>query len=182
MESAEKIMQMKHANGVNAIATWALTGMIACSVGFAASGASVAQSLSPSAGDRPSQSTIRSFCTGCTVVREIDDPHSGQQWLLLRDPAHPGGPGVLASRDSVQSNGKLEGAIVRLHPAIRAGDRLTVEQSNTKFDLRLEGVALSPAALGGQFRVRLVWGGKVVEAVALAPGRAVESPEKEFWP
>ena len=29
------------------------------------------------------------------VIREIDDPHSGDRWLLLRDPNRPGGPGRL---------------------------------------------------------------------------------------
>jgi hypothetical protein len=33
------------------------------------------------------------------VVREIDDPHNGDRWLLLNDPSRPGGPGrmVLAA-------------------------------------------------------------------------------------
>jgi hypothetical protein len=29
------------------------------------------------------------------VVREIDDPHTGQRWLLVRDGQQPGGPGRL---------------------------------------------------------------------------------------
>jgi hypothetical protein len=121
-------------------------------------------------------------CAACAVVREIDDPHTGQQWLLMRNPANPGGPGILVFRKSIPEDSRLEGAIVRLHPVIHAGDKITVEQSNAKFDLWMEGVALSPAALGVPLRVRLVLSGKVVEALALGPGRAVRIPEKEFWP
>lgn len=120
-------------------------------------------------------------CTGCTVVREIDDPNTGQRWVLMRDPAHPGGPGALVAEESVPDHGWLEGAIVQLHPVIRAGDRLTVEQSNVNVKLTLEGVALSPAAPGAQFRVRLGMSGKVVLAVALGPGRAALVPDKEIW-
>jgi hypothetical protein len=29
------------------------------------------------------------------IIREIDDPSAGRRWLLVRDPAHPGGPGRL---------------------------------------------------------------------------------------
>jgi len=30
------------------------------------------------------------------IVREIDDPHLGTRWLLMRDPVHPAGPGRLS--------------------------------------------------------------------------------------
>jgi hypothetical protein len=115
-------------------------------------------------------------------VREIDDPNSGRHWFLMRDPDHPGGPGVLVLRDSVPDNGQLDGEIVPLHPVIRAGDRVTVEQSSERADLRLEGVALTPAAPGAPLRVRFGLSGKVVQAVALGPGRAVRIAEKELWP
>jgi len=121
-------------------------------------------------------------CTSCTIVREIDDPHSGQHWILMRDPAHLGGPGVLMAEESVPNSGWLAGGIARLHPVIRAGDRLTVEESSAKAYLRLEGIALSPAAPGAQLHVRLALSGKVVEALAVGPGRAVRIPEREFWP
>jgi hypothetical protein len=182
LESREKIMQKRRTNRLIKLGGWVLAGMLAWTGVVAPPQASAAQARNPNGIDQPGQNAIRSLCADCTVVREIDDPHSGRQWLLLRDTAHPSGPGLLVSKDSVQSSDKLEGAIVRLHPVIRAGDRLTVEQSNAKFDLRLEGVALSPAAPGVVFRVRLVLGGKVVEAVALAPGRAAGVPDKEFWP
>ena len=29
------------------------------------------------------------------MVREIDDPHTGDRWKLMRDPVHPEGPGRL---------------------------------------------------------------------------------------
>jgi len=99
----------------------------------------------------------------------------------MRDPAHAGGPGVLEAEESVLDRRWLEGAIVKLHPVIRAGDRLMVEQSTAKADIQLEGIALSPAAAGELFRVRLQMSGKVVRTVALGPGRAVLATEKELW-
>ena len=120
--------------------------------------------------------------TGCAVLREIDDPSTGQHWLLMRDPLHPGGPGVLVSSESVPDSGRLEAAIVRLHPVIHAGDRLTVEQSNAKVDLRIEGIALSPAAPGAPLRVRLSLTGKIVDALALGPGLVERVPDKGLWP
>ena len=33
------------------------------------------------------------------IVREIDDPHTGDRWMLVRDPLHPGGPGSLYCAD-----------------------------------------------------------------------------------
>jgi len=64
---------------------------------------------------------------------------------------------------------------------IRAGDRLTVEQSNEKVELRLEGVALSPAAAGEPLSVRLAINGKVVRAVAVSRDRALQIQGKDFW-
>jgi hypothetical protein len=121
-------------------------------------------------------------CIPCAVVREIADPFTGQRWLLLRGGLHPGGPDALVAEGSVPPSGWVEGAVARTHPVIRAGDRLTVEQSSANFDLRLEGIALAPAAKGAPLRVRLVVSGKIVAAVALGPGRVVKSSDKEFWP
>jgi len=100
----------------------------------------------------------------------------------MRDPARPGGPGALVAEGSIPGNAWLKGAVAQSHPVIRAGDRLMVEESSAVFDLRLEGIALSPAALGAPLRVRLVVSGKVVRAVALGPGHATKVPDQEFWP
>jgi hypothetical protein len=115
------------------------------------------------------------------VVREIDDPHSGARWLLLRDADHPGGPGHLIQVSLVKSefsHGKLTSPVpapgpATTRPLIRAGDSLIVEENTALAEARLEAVALGPAVLGSRFDVRLKIGGKVVRAVALAPGRAV---------
>ena len=49
------------------------------------------------------------------IVREIDDPHTGDRWLLVRDASHPGGPGgwcwlrPIASNDDRRVGGKRTG-------------------------------------------------------------------------
>ncbi len=167
---------------------WKRTSRGGVLAGFALAGlllppeAVAAQAMSEDFAAQPGVKSAQPTPLTSSVVREIDDPSTGRQWLLMRDPTHPGGPGVLVSRAAVPDGPRLEAEIVRLHPVIRAGDRLTVEQSSAKFDLRLEGIALSPAAPGAALRVRLAMTGKVVEAVALGPGRSVRAPDKEFWP
>jgi len=115
-------------------------------------------------------------------VREIDDPHTGQHWILMRDPTRPAGPGVLMLEGAILNDGGLQAAITQVHAVIRAGDRVSVEQSNAKFDLRLGGIALYPAAQGAPLKVRLETSGKVVSATALGPGRTQLIPDKEFQP
>lgn len=114
------------------------------------------------------------------IVREIDDPHSGDRWLLVRDASHPGGPGLLllvsaARRTPADSRpGTQVGpGAASPAPAIRLGDRVIVEQHTPVIDARLEARALSPARVGSAFNVRLTAGGRVMRAVALGPGRAV---------
>jgi hypothetical protein len=113
------------------------------------------------------------------VVREIDDPHTGDRWLLVRNDLVPGGPGrlvlVAAHRNLaggaiVQPAGEAREAEVL--PVIRAGDRLIVEEHTARVDVVLEARALAPAAAGSAFDVRLTIGGNRVRAIALGPGRA----------
>ncbi len=120
------------------------------------------------------------------IVREIDDPHTGDRWLLLRNDASPGGPGrlVLVAANRSEMPGPFERQAnqpllanqhdeARFHPMIHAGDRLIVEEHTAVADATLEARALNPAALGSTLEVRLAIGGRVVRAVALGPGRAV---------
>ena len=126
---------------------------------------------------------------GGEVVREIDDPHTGGRWLLMRDSGHPGGPGrmVLATGPGSQALSKVRGetrigiqnglepllaASAPVQPVIRAGDRLTVEENTAVVEARLEAVALNPAAIGSGLNVRLAIGGRVVRVVAVSAGRA----------
>jgi|ERR1017187_574250 hypothetical protein len=119
------------------------------------------------------------------VVRVIDDPHSGERWFLLRNLTAPAGPGrmVLESnrqgemRQSQPGVGVSGTRPVSIPPVIRAGDRLVVEEDSARVEVRLEAVALGPAASGSNLDVRLKIGGKVVRAVALGPGRAAFAPE-----
>jgi hypothetical protein len=112
------------------------------------------------------------------AFREIDDPHSGVRWLVVKDMEHPGGPGRLvplaAGRhpdvplDLPFHAPKLAAAA----PVIRAGDRIVVEEHTDVVDAVLEAVALGPAVEQGPLNARLRIGGRVVRVVALAPGRA----------
>lgn len=122
------------------------------------------------------------------VLRRIEDPSTGDIWLLLRDPGRPGGPGRLvlarersnAWRASIGGPGQPLSAGER--PVIRTGDVLTIEEHTAVADVRLEAVALESAAKGDCFKVRLKLGGKVVHAIAIAPGRAVFASESEAEP
>lgn len=131
--------------------------------------------------------TVSSYAQG-EIVREIDDPHTGDRWLLMRDNNLPGGPGRLVL---VAGERNRAGAIQRpanwgsetLHlPMIRAGDQLIVEEHTAIADAVLEARAMNPAALGSMLNVRLAIGGRVVRAVAAGPGRASIQPSVEVGP
>ena len=164
-----------------------LTGARLCCVlgaGVLAFGAASAAYAQPPAA--PAQAGTRA---SEEIVREIDDPHTGARWLLLRNKQFPGGPGrlVLAAdyRNAPAGAAHREAgarADVQLLPVIRAGDRLIVEQHTARMDAVLEARAVNPAALGGALGVRLTIGGRVMRAVALGPGRAAIQLEAEERP
>jgi len=133
----------------------------------------VAQALAPDRSDALAEAR--------NTFRLIRDPHTGMLWLLERDAENPAGPGrmVLLNR---QDGARSDSAIAKRgapmmsregqHTVIRSGDRLVVEESSAVVEARLEAVALGPAAEGADFKVRLAIGGKVLQVVALGPGRA----------
>jgi hypothetical protein len=156
-----------------------------CAQSPAGSGSSTQALLTPGRG---LQASMNPSAAG-EIVREIDDPHTGDRWLLMRNDANPGGPGrftlVTAGRTPA-SGGFAQPANpatpVRLQPVIRLGDRLIVEEHTAVVDARLQARALNSAALGSVFNVRLAIGGRVVRAVALGPGRAALKPETGVRP
>jgi hypothetical protein len=146
----------------------------ASAVGAQTPAAFHAQILSSSSGLVASESRAQG-----TILREIDDPHTGARWLLMRSEQHPGGPGRLVLAGS-ERNGTFQQVAeeeAQLAPVIRPGDRLVVEEHTALVDAALEARALGPAAQGAAFNVRLTMGGRVVRAVALGPGRAALRPE-----
>ncbi len=128
------------------------------------------------------------------AVREIDDPHNGDRWLLVRGRSDPAGPGslILANtgfaesrqmgRESAPPAASRQMICPAALPAIHTGDRLIVEEHTALVEGRLEAVALGPALVGSPLKVRLAVGGKVVRAVALGPGRAEFAPATEARP
>jgi len=114
------------------------------------------------------------------IIREIDDPHTGDRWLLMRDDSHPGGPGILRLASGVRVEPKKSGQGAEMPlPVIRAGDRVIVEENTPVVEARLEAIALSQANAGSSFNLRLVLGGRVVRAIAVGPGRAMFQGENQ---
>jgi len=122
------------------------------------------------------------------VLQQIEDPSTGDLWLLERDSSRPGGPGRLVlARQETHTEKALSGGPAQPlsrgeRPVIHTGDRLMVEEHTTVADVRLEAVALGPAVKGGHFKARLKLGGKVVRVVAVSEGRADFAPDGEVEP
>jgi hypothetical protein len=122
------------------------------------------------------------------LLREIDDPGLGRRWLLYRDARHPEGPGRLVAAGALRLNrpnaasSPLPGSTAVPIPVIRAGDRVVLEESTPIVEARLEAIALVPASKGSPLKVRLVLGGKVVPAIAIAPGRVKLAAPPESRP
>ncbi len=113
------------------------------------------------------------------VIREIDDPHNGNRWLLERDSSRPGAPGRLVLVGVAEYGASEAGTTGKVSalPVIRAGDHIIVEENTSLVEARLEAVALNPALSGAPLKVRLVIGGRVLRALAVAPGRAELTPK-----
>jgi len=122
------------------------------------------------------------------LLREIDDPALGRRWLLYRDTRHPEGPGRLIAVGAPTLDGLHTGSRAQPHsipasqPVIRIGDRVVLEEHSPIVDARLEAIALAPALQGSALKVRLVLGGKIVEAIAIAPGRVALTPQQGSQP
>jgi hypothetical protein len=122
------------------------------------------------------------FAASNTAV-EIVDPCLGTRWQLRFDAAHPERPGRLVlvepppDRKTVS---KDQAARPAPSMAIRAGDRVTVDQQTATVHAQLQAVAIESAAPGQLLKVRLGAGsntslsgyGPVIAVVALASGHA----------
>ena len=107
-------------------------------------------------------------------LAEIDDPHSGVRWQLMRDPSHPGGPGVLTQMlgKGIGNGIREKQGPFRQSMVIRAGDRVVIDEDSSVAVIHLEGVAIRSASIGSDILVRLIPGGSLFHAVVLGPGRA----------
>jgi hypothetical protein len=122
-----------------------------------------------------------------SLVREIDDPHTGDRWMLVVDANHPAGPGRMilvaaplsGTPGSQMSNASMSAGPALAMPVIHTGDHLVVEENTAVVEARLEAVAMGPALKGSPLNARLSIGGNVVRVVAVGPGQAVFAPEAE---
>jgi len=108
--------------------------------------------------------------------REILDSCLGSRWQFHVDPAHPERPAqlVLIDRSALPPSQTQPAPVI----AIRAGDRITVEQETAFLHARLQAVAIESAIAGQVLRVRLASGkstllatGAVIRIRAIAPGQ-----------
>lgn len=124
------------------------------------------------------------IATSYRAIRSFEDPGTHQHWLLLRNLSRPAAPAVLVERslDSSCAGSSLEKSDQRSLsgqryslPVIQAGDYIVVSEHTRITDAELEATALNPAAIGESLSVRLKFGGRAVNAIATAPGRATLS-------
>ncbi len=116
-----------------------------------------------------------------SLVREIDDSSVGLRWLLLRNTDVPGAPGRLMPVRAARTRSRAEqfapnASVARRALVIRAGDPLIVEEDSSVVRLRLEAVAMTPAAAGELFKARLRTGVAGVSVIAVGPGCARMAP------
>src|SRR4051794_32726788 len=117
--------------------------------------------------DAPAHAPVRN-------VRAMLDPHNGVQWLVMSDPDHPSGPGrMIVARDAGGSPSDFAAAKSKSLPVIHPGEKVVVEEHTATVDATLDAIAVDAAALGSRMHVRLKIGGKVLRAIAIAPGRAL---------
>jgi len=144
----------------------------------------IAQSPS-TAGNAPGQCAQSGEVRACPggapvyVQREIKDPHSGTRWLIIRNAQHPAGPALItAERENTKPGPSSITGNRAPSAVIHGGDHVVVEEHTPVAESYLDGVALGAAIAGTAFDVRLKIGGKVVRAVAMAPGRAALMPSR----
>ena len=119
--------------------------------------------------------------TRCHAVRLIEDSSNHVRWMLFDDPDHPALPARLvpvADNGSVSPSAAVKGsphvpAALHLSPIVEAGDVLTVVQNTPVADVRLEAVALGPAALGQTVRVRVKSSGLILPVRIDGPAHAI---------
>jgi hypothetical protein len=112
------------------------------------------------------------------ILRELRDPATGAHWLVLSNDETPAGPGRLVPATAARRDRELRASNERTAPVgvIQPGDRVVIEEHTPAADAYLEATAVDQAPAGRCFRARMKIGGKVVRAVALAPGRAALMP------
>src|SRR5579871_4168180 len=129
---------------------WTRWGLVALAVAVSG-GPAVGQSARPRSSSVPVSGPVGATSPD-RIVREIRDPHTGQHWMLLANPANPAGPGRLVAADEGQRWPAARTG--SSPPAIRPGDPVVVEEHTSAVEAYLGAVALEPARIGTQLHVR----------------------------
>lgn len=95
----------------------------------------------------------------------IHDVALHRRWILLPDPAHPGGPARLV--ETVYDAASPQSRQLVIH----AGDKVVLCHHSKDSIVQLEATALNPAAVGETLKVRLRFGKSVLTVKASAPGQ-----------
>jgi flagella basal body P-ring formation protein FlgA len=93
---------------------------------------------------------------------------SGPDWRLFVPVRTP--PGLVAAPPPTATAAIARPA--KVDPVIRRGDPVVIEAGSNGFAISREGVAMADAAPGARFMVRVDDGKALVQAMALASGRA----------
>lgn len=117
------------------------------------------------------------------VIRSFEDASTHQSWTVVRDkkqpaaPARLWGPTILRGAGCASAEESREALLqTASRLIIHAGDSLIVDEHTAIVDARLEATALNAAAGGERLKIRLKIGNRIVEAVAIEPGRAEMVP------
>jgi hypothetical protein len=113
------------------------------------------------------------------AIRIIEDFATGTKWLIQRNSLRPGNPGQMipvpgecyGSAAQTERQGKQESRRSS-QPIIHAGDSVIVIEETPSLDASYEGVALSAAQSGEPVNIRLKIGGRALQGIAIARGRA----------
>ena len=126
------------------------------------------------------QSAIGGRIVSQRIVSERTDPGTGARWVLMRDAEHPAALAhwvlVEAGKErAVGAGAEATGEKLMIH----AGDKIVVEEQTAVMSAWLEATALTSAGSGGELRVRLAIGGRVLVVRAIAPATAEMEEEKQ---
>jgi hypothetical protein len=118
---------------------------------------------------------------GGRIVEERTDPATGARWMLMRDAEHSAELAHWVLADAGRERPAAAGATTTEPKlVIHAGDKIVVQEETAVVNAWLEATALTGAKDGGELRVKLKIGGRILAVRAISPGTA--EMKEETWP